>query len=278
MPLPLQSGATWVEDPAGNVLAHTGRTVCRHVIAEGDPGRRALAKRPAANSDPVEIYSIGIERVAYVLAEKLGLPTPGVYLEEVDGYVSSVQTRILNSRSLRQLESAPAMASEIRNKDIWPLAAMFDVWMANTDRREFNLLFETYPSGCGPGSSKGCLCWLIDHGQCGLWPADKFPERRAEQVPDDPAQIQGTGLRREGELAIGQRMDPGYRMALKHTQGPARTRLLDQIRGVEDDSIEQAVQEVPASYMTEGQADATIALLKGRRDALDTVLDEYWSG
>jgi hypothetical protein len=278
MPVPLQSNVTWVEDPAGNVLAHPGRTVCRSMIAEGDPGLRVIAKRRPANVDPVEIYSIGIERVAYVLADGLGLPTPAVHLEEVDGYASSVQTRILKSRSLRQLGGAPAMAGEIRNRDIWPLAAMFDVWTANTDRREVNLLFETYPPGCEPASSKGCVCWLIDHGQCGLWPADKFPGRRGEQVPDDPAQIQGTGLRREGEVAIAERMDPEYRMSLKHTQGHARTRLLDQIRGVEDDAIEQAVQEVPASYMTKGQADATIALLKARRDALDTVLNEYWSG
>jgi len=248
------------------------------MIADGDPSRRVLAKRPAANSDPVEIYSIGMERVAYLLACELGLPVPWVHLEDVDGYPSSVQERILNSRSLLQLGSAPMMASEIRNRDIWPLAALFDVWMANTDRRAVNLLMETHPRGSAATAAKGCSCWLIDHGQCGLWPADKLPGRRPEQIPDDAGQIEGAALRREGELAIAERMDPRYRMSLKHTQGPARTALLDQVRGVGDDAIEQAVRGVPAGYISKGQADATVAFLKGRRDALDTVLDEYWSG
>jgi hypothetical protein len=170
------------------------------------------------------------------------------------------------------------MASQIRNQDIWPLAALFDVWMANTDRTHVNVLFETYPPGCSPGSARGCVCWLIDHGQCGLWPADKLLGRKAEEVPDDPAQIVGTALRKEGEVAIAQRMKPEYRMALKHTLGPARDALLDQVRNVGDDLIERAVQEVPDRYITKGQSDATTQFLKGRRDALDTVLNEYWSG
>lgn len=278
MPVPLESGITWIEDPVRNVLAHSGRTVCRHVIAQDDPSRRALVKRPAANVHSVEIYSMGMERVAYVLASELGLPVPAVHLEDVDGYASAVIARVPNSRSWMALESAPAMASQIRNSNIWPLAALFDVWTANTDRRRVNVLFEAYPPGCSAGSAQGCVAWLIDHGQCGLWPADKFPQRKAEEVPDDPAGIQGTALRREGELAIAERMRPEYRMALKRTQGPGREALLDQVRRVQDDVIEGAVTEVPARYITKGQAAATIALLKGRRDALDTVLNEYWPG
>jgi hypothetical protein len=278
MPVSLESGVTWIEDPAGNVLAHSGRTICRHMIAKDDHSRRALVKRPAANVHPVEIYSIGMERVAYLLGSALGLPVPAVHLEDVDGHPSAVVERIPNSRSWMTLETAPAMASQIRNQDIWPLAALFDVWLANTDRRHVNVLFETYPPGCSAGAADGCVCWLIDHGQCGLWPADKLPERKPEEVPNDPDQIKGTALRPEGEIAIAQRMQPEYRMALKHTQGPQRRLLLDQIHGVEDDAIERAVTEVPTRYITKGQADATIALLKGRRDTLDTVLNEHWPG
>ena len=183
VPVSIQSGLDWVEDPEGNANSHDGRTVRYDVKARSDRSIRAIAKRPK-DQFPVEIYSIAMERVAYVLADALGLPVMETYLEEYRGSPCSIQLRVPECRSWRQAGAAPMMKNTIHNADVYALSALFDVWLANTDRRDVNLVFEPMPPGTIPGRASACRLWLIDHGQCGLWPAGKLAEGRdSDAIP-----------------------------------------------------------------------------------------------
>ncbi len=271
--LPLRSGVQWVPDPEGNANSHDGRTIRRDMRARDDKQTIAIAKRPRPEFLAAEMYSIGMERVCFTLASMLGLPVPETWLETVDGHPSSVQRRIPHARSWLQLQAL--MKSNIENADLMPLAALFDVWTANLDRRNVNLLFEPVPSGATPGKAHGSRMWLIDHGQCGLWPAVKFDlARRPEEFPK-VSEVSAT-LEPRAEAVIGALMPPEYRMALKNTQGDARQSLLDRIHHIKDDALQNAVTEVPEEYIAADRADATLAFLKARRDALDRVASQYW--
>jgi len=274
MTVALQSGHEWEDDPAGEAHAHGGRTIRRDMRSRTDPSKLVIVKRPKP-LHPVEIYCIGMERVAYCLADHLGLPVPAVHLDPVDGHHSSVQDRILNGRTWMQLPCAPGMAANIVGQDQWPLAVLFDVWMANTDRRDMNLLFEPIPAGKAPGRATGCKMWLIDQGQCGLWPGDKLQNGHANEIPEGAGVVNGE-LREQAEIRIYELMPVEYRRTLKNLHGPARKSLLDRIRSVGDDVIEHAMCEVPEAYISNDQGEATVSFLKGRRDRLDKVVEARW--
>lgn len=277
MPLPLHSGADWEPDPQPNTNSHEGRTDQQDMRDKNDFSRIAVVKRPKPQYATVENYSIGMERASYTLARQLDLPVPETWLDNVNGFDCSVQRRVPHSRTWRQVEGGvPQMRTSIENKDVFPLAALFDIWMANTDRRDNNLLLEALPEGSTPGRARSSRLWLIDHGQCGLWPANQFDlSRDAEDIPTDPADAQPL-LVENAEKYISTQMPPEYRMAVKNSQGDDRQVLLDQIRSIEDDDIRGAVNEVPEEYISADRKEATVAFLKGRRDALDTVLNTYW--
>ncbi len=72
----LSSGRSWEEDPGGNRShSHGGRTDHRWLRDRDDHAYRMIAKNA---KDPVENYSIGMGRVAYVLSEPLELPVPSM--------------------------------------------------------------------------------------------------------------------------------------------------------------------------------------------------------
>lgn len=272
---PLTTGLQWEEDPAGNANTHDGRTHRRYMRATSDSTFRVVVKRPKPGWEP-EIYAIGMERVAHVLGEAVGVPIPATYLETVDGYQSSLQRFIVNGRSWKQKGAAPMMAANVLNTEVYALSALFDVWMANTDRSVLNFQFEPEPPGAFPGKATGCRMWLIDHGTCGLWPANKLDEHRdPTNVPESIEGITGT-LWDAAEKVISGVMPAEYRMALKQTTGNARDQLLDRVRGIGDDVVRSAVAEIPDDYMTSGHRDATVAFLMGRQQQLDTVLSQYW--
>src|SRR4051794_6742274 len=94
------SGHTWETDPEGNRLASGGRTR-RTWVRSSDRSVRAIVKQhPSLVS--WEVYSIGMERVAYVLGDSLGLAVPTVWLEDVGGTPSAVVEHIPNTRTWQQ--------------------------------------------------------------------------------------------------------------------------------------------------------------------------------
>jgi hypothetical protein len=277
MRVPLCSGLAWEDDPDPNEFSHNGRSLMRDVRAESDPSIRMVAKCPTAEHSD-EIYSIGMERVAYTLAELLDLPVLPTHLEEVDGRLSSLHRRVVPALSWKQLSKRTdlRMATNVVNNGKWAAAAMFDVWIANVDRRPVNLLFEPVPTGVEPGQATGSHCWLIDHGHCGLFPGEKFIEGAGNTEFPDLAVCATGRIWDKAEEVIPLLMPAAYRRALSDLEKAPRTKLLDAIRSIGDDSIDNAVDEVPDGYMTAGEREATIAFLKGRRDRLDTVLNTYW--
>jgi hypothetical protein len=276
LPVSLHSGVEWVEDPQGNANSHDGRTIRRDMRSKRDQSRLALVKRPKPEYVDSEMYAIGMERVAYTLGSTLDLPIPETWLDNVEGHPSSVQRRIPDARSWRMMEGGVPQLRNIRNTEVYPLGALFDVWMANTDRRDVNLLLEALPPGTPPGRARESQVWLIDHGCCGLWPANKFDLGRAPAAIIEDATEVHPELHERTESAIGAVMPPEYRMSLKHTQGDDRTQILDRIRGIDDDAIDRAVGEIPEEYISAPRAQATVAFLKARRDALSTVTHKHW--
>jgi hypothetical protein len=247
--------------------------VIRFMRAVGSPSTRAVVKSTAV---PKRIYAIGMERVAYRLAAGLGLPVPATHLETVEGLLCSVQIRVLG-RSWQTVQGVPLMRDNVANRNLWPLAAVFDVWMANTDRNPGNLLFEPDPPGAKPALATGSWSWLIDHGQCGLWPAWKLDStRHPDDIPDAVAAITTGECISVAETAIRNNMALALRTSLLSASPSERRALLDRIDGIGDDAIREAVQEVPAGYFTKEQADTLEAFLKVRRSAADTVLRRYW--
>ncbi len=277
MRVPLCSGLIWEEDPDPNEFSHDGRSLIRDVRAQSDPSIRMLAKCPTPEHAD-EIYSIGMERVAYSLAELLELPVLPTHLEEVDGRLSSLHRRVVPALSWKQLSKRTnlKMATNVVNEETWAASAMFDVWIANVDRRPVNLLFEPVPAGVEPDQATGSHCWLIDHGHCGLFPGEKFRQGAADTEFPDLATCATGQIWDKAEEVIARLMPEAYRRALTNLQGSPRKNLLDAIRSIGDDAIDSAVVEVPDGYMTEGEREATAAFLKGRRDRLDTVLNTYW--
>ena len=60
-----------------------------------------------------------------------------------------------------------------------------------------------------------------------------------------------------------------YRMSLPGLEQEPRDKLLDSIRGVSDNQIEETLSRVPDGYMTEKERELTCAFLKARRDRVD---------
>jgi hypothetical protein len=215
-----------------------------------------------------------MERIGYRLGTLLGLPVPETYLETYDGDLCCIQRRVIECVSFRQL-GLLAMRANVSNASLYAKAALFDVLLANIDRRDVNLLFEPVGGKCSKALK--CRFWLIDHGHCGLWPAVKFmPDGDPVAMPTDPGQIDGL-LHPRAEQIIRELMPDPYRAALVHASGDHLSALLDDIRQVVDDgAIDTAVQEVPEQFMEGNLRAATGALFKTRRDRLDEVLDRYW--
>jgi hypothetical protein len=272
---PLESGCQWEEDPVGNANSHDGRSVRRDLRSKTAPVRLAIAKKPKPDAPNAEIYSIGMERIAYRLGTLLGLPIPETYLEDYLGEPSCIQRRVLQSASFRQMLHLP-MRAEVSNIGLFAKAALFDVLLANIDRRDVNLLFEAEPEGARCEKATCCRLWLIDHGHCGLWPAAKF------DPGGDPAAIDGIeqpdgALHQKAEQVIRDVMPEAYRRPLEQANDAEVGLLLDVVRQVVDDvAIGTAVQEVPERYMPGNVRAATEAFLKARRDRLDEVLHQYW--
>jgi hypothetical protein len=167
------SGYQWQDDPDGNVMAAPGRTRRVWVRDINAQSVKALIKRPPPGF-PQEIYSLGMERVAYCLGFELGLPIPTVWLEEWQGHRCAVVRRIPNTRTLQMAAAAPMLMSNVENRDTWPLGVAFDLWMANNDRVPRNMLVEPLPEGARAAVATSCRTYLFDHGVTGLWFPSKF--------------------------------------------------------------------------------------------------------
>jgi hypothetical protein len=211
---------------------------------------------------------MGMERIAYSLGEALGIPMPRVCLEEFQGHPGSLQWRIDNARSWMQAPGCPMLMNEISNEDQLPLCFMFDLWIANIDRVDRNLLAQADPPSKLPKFATKCRMWLVDHGCTGLWFPAKFDAGLAGQPVEQV--IVGDGMMRDDvQRAVLGAMPQRFRQACRGLDVDRRDSVLDLIRSISDNDIEAAVTEVPSDYISEKAKELTIELLKARRDRVD---------
>lgn len=271
----LTTGLTWETDPDGNIHAAQGRTAQgRWVRAVENRQQRAVVK---TSPDRVtrEVYSLGMERVCWTLGNRhLGLLMPDVWLEDFQGEPAAVIARVRNTREWRQAGATPMLMSTILNEDQLAIGVAFDIWTANRDRTDRNMLVEPHPPDTRYAMASACKVWWIDQGLTALWTPSKFDEN-LKLNETEKVQVRSDGsMRPEVEEFSRNEMPDEYRQPFR-ADAKARGRALDAIRSVPDDEIEDAVAEIPSPYMSQIEAEKTIALLKARRDAIDTLSSGY---
>lgn len=235
----------------------------RRLWVRDDNERRVRAIFKWAPS-PSKRYALAMERVAYVLADSLGLLVPATYLEDCGGQLGCAQLRIEGIAWQHAAAAVPWIFGNTLNEADWPLAVAFDLWMANPDRHERNIVIEPHPPGTRPPLAAACRTWLVDNERCGLWPPVKFDQGCAQlDLLNPPAD---GSMRADVEQKIGESMPEPYRQAFENLSTDARAGRLDQIRAVSDNVIAEAVQEVPADFISSTGRTLTIQVLRARRD------------
>jgi hypothetical protein len=215
-----------------------------------------------------------MERIAHQLGSELGLPVPATHLEDFDGEPASVQMKVYG-RPWSQIKSE--MPGNVTNADLWPLAALFDIWIANTDRNAGNFVFAPSPPGVAVAAATSFECWLIDHGQAGLWPGWKLAGAGGPMpIPDKVAMAASGQCASVTEAHIRTVMPSDYAQSLVGLDPDKRRAILDLVANVSDDAIKRAVDEVPGDYMTPGQADTLTGFLAARKHALRLIVATHW--
>ena len=220
------------------------------------------------------MYSIGLERLAYVLGDGLGLPIPTTYLEECEGQRGCAQLLVPAPAWKHVVAGIPTMWNgEFLNRDVWPLGVVFDIWLANPDRHDRNILVQPDPPETRPAIATRSRTWLIDHGNACLWPPGKFGTY---------GNISSIRLRADGSMKphldkeIGISMPKEISESFTSLAAGARQPFLDRITAITDDEIASAVGEVPSHYFSSGARDLTIDLLTARRDQIGTLSEEVF--
>jgi hypothetical protein len=216
-------------------------------------------------------YAIGTERLIYHLADLLGLPVPPTYLDSCEGREGSVQIFVPGPAWKHAAASVPWVLKMAENEDLWPLMIAFDIWVAHPDRHDRNIIIRPEPPDRRIAACAGCSLWLVDNGRSALWTPAKFAPGLA--TVDRITVAPDGGMRAEIELQIRESMPEPYRQAYEQLSRPDRDQLLDRIRALSDNALEDAVREIPSQYYSSREADLTIQLLVARRDALGTLSD-----
>ncbi len=234
------------------------------------------------------MYALGMERVAYRLGTTIGLRVPVVWLERINGQPGALVERVIEGRDIEMASSCVMLMSDVTDAETWPLAVTFDIWLANVDRQPRNVVVEPLPIGRPAKHAVQCRTWWVDHGFTGLMPPPKFGSQFKGSAPEnvdigtgsmvDPTlwKKPGQQVGLIGEQVVRERMPDQLRNRFLALDAPERERLLDQIRAMHDDAIDDAVQEVPGTFMTGPQADLTARLLKLRRDSIDALVSAHW--
>jgi hypothetical protein len=238
-----------------------------------DAETRAIGKT-APDQFPDLVYALAMERIAFRVGTELGLNVPTTWLETVDGKPGSVQRLVPNALSWEFAWGSPLMM-RVLDEELWPVGVAFDVWIANQDRASRNLMAQAFPSDQPRATARECVTWWIDNGdRAGLLFPAKFglAGGRVEDVD-----ISDSGLMQaEAEADMRDAMPTPYRNSFERLDGPGRAAVLDRVRSIPKNLIEDVVGEVPGAYMSDRAAASTVALLVGRQRALDTLSDSLF--
>ena len=264
MPVPVNSGRTWEPLPSSEPIRDVARSDFLHLRDADHPDYIVLFKRPGDDAPPGERYAIGMDRVAYVLGEALGLPVAPVHLESFAGNPGAMLQNIVNGVSWYWFEKLQLTSEELVNASHVPTFVAFDVWLANIDRTKKNLWLQPVPPSTVHTEARRWKLWLIDHGHCALWPPGKFSLTKEAPAADvELSRYQG-----RVESIIVNEMPGGYKSQWVDAGRAIKERALTSIGAIEDDQIADAVLEIPDIYFSERERELTIRFLKGRRDRL----------
>ena|GEM_PF-3446149 len=268
MTVPVCSGKNWQILADNEPVIDHGRSKTIWLQNADDPNDLGLFKSRDENAPSTEVYSLGMERVAYALGDALGFPVaPGVHLEEFDGEPGVISCQIANSVSWREFESRKLSHEGIVNLAAVPEYIAFDIWLANIDRSPRNILLQSVPPVVDVAKADRFSFHLIDHGFSGLWPVAKLGSD-----PNEPVSFvnlgDGTTVR---EDLVREVMPPAYWHLFASMNDSDRVVILDGIRSVNDDLIDAAIDDVPDAYMTERERSLTAEFLKKRRDNVDAL-------
>jgi hypothetical protein len=268
MTSPAVSGKEWKPLPGDQPVVDNGRSKTIWLQNTDDPDDLGLFKCPDENAPSTEVYSIGMERVAYVLGAALGLPVAsGVYLEEFEGQPGVISCEIPNALTWREFEQNGLAHRGISNLAEVPEFIAFDILLANIDRTPRNIMLQSVPPDIAVAKADRFAFQLIDHGFCGLWPVAKFGNH-----PDEPPSFvqvgDGTTVH---EALIRDRMPRSYWQQFAALDETKREVALQAIKEIDDELLAKAVEGVPDVYMTGRERDLTVELLQKRRDNVDAL-------
>lgn len=268
MTVPVCSGKNWQVLAGNEPVIDSGRSKAIWLQNGDDPNELGLFKCRDEDAPSTEVYSLGMERVAYALGDALGFPVaPGVHLEEFDGEPGVISCQIPSSVSWREFECRKLSHEGIINLKAVPEYIAFDIWLANMDRSPRNILLQSVPPTVEVANANQLSFCLIDHGFCGLWPVSKLGNDPREPV-SFVSVGDGTTVR---ETLIREAMPPAYWRLFAAAEDKERVKVLNEIKNVSDDRIDAAINDVPDVYMTERERGLTAEFLKKRRDNVDAL-------
>ena len=213
------------------------------------------------------MYSIGMERVATSLAGLVDIPTPEVFLEGFNSKQGALAVRV-GGKAWEDVASDVAAEVEIIDRASFPLYVAFDLFLANIDRHEGNVLLDWDPPNRPPGKGEACRSWLIDFGFSGLWHPSKFGAASTTEVDPTTARLTQTYV----DL-FRSRMPSGFRTALYTCD---RRAVVDSLQRITEDDIAAAVHEVPVDYISAEEGELTIRLLVSRLRTTYNLLEEVF--
>ena len=269
------SGCKWMPVPGDRPVVGVDRNYSR--LLQNEQGQTARFKFLRGGASAVELYTFGNEWIV-ITGAALGIPIAPIFLERYSGIAGALCPLIPNSADWMFLRELEIQEPIITNLDILPLCVVFDIWIANCDRWDRNLLAQSDPLGEPVANAAGVRVWLIDHGMSLLWPPAKYGLREDGSNLHNAVIDNGdTG----GDRVIRSRMaeDPdSFSNRYWDTLGSASKRqregLYAQIQAITDGAIETAARRVPGAYINQQLMERTVHQLKARRDRVDQIAEK----
>lgn len=270
---PVISGRKWERvDPQPVILQRTNN-LCL-VRDPDEPGVIAYFKWPKSGSKHSSAYSIGVDRVGYELASLLSLPVPAAYLEEFEGNHGLVSVRVPRAQAWSAVSETVLRRANFTNREDWPVLLALDVLLGHPDRNPDNILLQVEEKDRQGATHHECTTTFIDYGHSVLWPPWKFESSRtaADLLKTDANEPLTVAVKEEFRGVLPRQIRTSF--PLRDTD--ERARVVETVRRITHDAIQDAVGNVSSEYFIADAADLTIRWIDGRLGRLGTLVDEVF--
>jgi hypothetical protein len=270
---PVVSGRDWERVDPQPVLQTRTNNLCL-VRDRAEPSVVAYFKWPKKGSKHSSPYSIGVDRVGYELAALLSLPVPATYLEEFEGNHGLVSIRVPRAQAWSAVAESTIRRATFTSRDAWPTLLALDVLLGNPDRNPDSILLQIEETERDGATHCECASTFIDYGHSALWPPWKFEASRtgADLLKADADAALRTDVKAEFRGILPQRLRTSF--PLHGT--PQRAWVVETVRQITHDAIQDAVGNVSNAYFSAKAADLTVRWIDGRLGRLDTLVDEVF--